>query len=201
VQAYKDDYTVDPSGNIKYGHCTVPMRIGALDRFSSSEWSFFPNIDPDNCATVSQSPFKVQGRGTCNGTATMHRRFIVGSPDPVRIYFSAGIYGLAVEDFSHYAIYERAVGYKIWLWDVTNNTSVHPFDSGGVKTSYPDIQTIELTKTLDPANYSFTFSNPSPGHTYSMSLELNVEGGCSEWYCTPKDFIISIDPISIGIQY
>jgi len=205
VQAYKDDYTVDPSGNIKYGHCTVPMRIGALDRFSSSEWSFFPNIDPGNCATVSQSPFKVQGRGSCNGTATMHRRFITATSDPVRIYFSAGIYCHAAADvIPHYASYNRGVGYKIWLWDVDKNTSVHVFDSDAVETYYPDALSIDLTKTLVPATYSFTLSNPSPNNKYSMFLEFDVEGGCdpSQWAdCHPKGFIVAIDPIAIGIQY
>jgi photosystem II stability/assembly factor-like uncharacterized protein len=204
VQAYKDDYTVDPSGNIKYGHFTISKRIGTLDRFAPSEWGGFTySMDPGDCATVSQSPFKVQGRGNCNGRASKLRDFIIGSPDPVRIYFSAGIYGLAVEDFGRGVVFERAVGYGIWLLDA-NYTGVHRFDSGEVKTYYPDIYTIELTKTLDPANYSFTFSNPLPGHTYSIFLELYVEDGCKPGYgdCPPpKDFIISIDPISIGIQY
>jgi hypothetical protein len=205
VQAYKDDYSVDPSGSIKYGHATIPKRIGSVDRFSRSEWSLSPAVVPENCATVSQNRLQFSGGGVCDGKSTMNRPFIIGSSAPVRIYFSAGVYCHAAADvIPHYAIYNRGVGYKIWLWDVDKNTGVHVFDSDAVTTYYPDAMSVDLTKTLDAATYSFTLSNPTPNHNYSLFLEYDVQGGCdpSQWAdCHPKGFIVAIDPIAIGLQY
>jgi len=203
VQAYKDDYTVDASGAINYGHFTISKRIGALDRFADSQWGLQYIINCGNL-TLWKSPFKFQGYGCTGNNARKFRDFIIDSPDPVKIYLSATISGSAVGyyydckdtntgEVCNYTT--NTVGYRIKLWDVTNNEIVYQFDSDEV-TSIGDNKQ-EIGKTLDPAKYSFTFNNPSPGHKYSIYLELYVDGqGDSR-----SNVMISIDPISLGVQY
>jgi hypothetical protein len=203
VQAYKDDYTVDASGTINYGHFTITKRVGARDRFANSEWDLYPyNI---NCGTITlwKSPFKFQGYGCTGNNARKFRDFIIDSPDPVKFYLSATISGSAVGyyydckdtntgEVCNYTT--NTVGYRIKLWDVTTNTGVHQFDSDE-KTSIGGNKQV-IAKTLKP-DYSFPFANPSPGHKYSIYLELYADGeGDSR-----SNVMISIDPISLGIQY
>jgi hypothetical protein len=205
VQKFKDDYTVpqDGSGTINYGHFTVSKRIGALDRFADSQWGLQYTI---NCGNLNlwKSPFKFQGYGCTGNNARKFRDFIIDSPDPVKIYLSATISGSAVgysygcKDTNTGEVCNNTtntVRYTIRLFDVTTNQTVHPFDSDEVTSIGGNKE--EIAKTLDPAESSFTFNNPSPGHKYSIYLELYVEGqGDSR-----SNVMISIDPISLGIQY
>ena len=200
VQAYKDDYTVDPSGKTRYGHCTMQKRIGAVERFSGSDWKLTKDISPSDCVDVSQSPFKLKGQGFCYGKADESNSFTIGTSDPIRIYFAASVSGFGEADCYVSACYNRIMGYNIWLWDATDSKEIHVFDSGEEKTSR-DSRRVDFVKTLDPKNYSFIFSNPQAGHTYWVFSELSVDGGSSEPASPRKTFVIATDPISIGLQY
>jgi photosystem II stability/assembly factor-like uncharacterized protein len=200
VKTYKDDYTVDASGTIHYGHFVIAKRMGGTDAFinnAGAVWSFNWQLDESVTARgganlrwekLEQLNTKV-GDWNYKGDAQLRVHFVYSGDGskPLTIYYGAHAYGRAVTE--HYEDSDRQnnayakISYEIGLWDATTSGAVNWFKSNSVEAKRYGGETSLLDDDIlldkDGKRLSFTFNNPSPGHEYYFYFNIHIEGKSS----------------------
>lgn len=181
VQAFKDDYTADPSGTILYGHFVLSRRVGAKDAFNdNAAWVGWTKDLHHASASVSASDKHVSIKGSnqndsYSGDAELDANFIyAGSAGAgFTIHYSAHAHGETSSSSNVEASgnANSEIRYTLSIWDNTTHQVVHTFTSPKKTTGDNGSASID-----DRPQGSWYFSDPSPGHHYYLVFSCHVDG-------------------------
>ncbi|MHB8770944.1 MAG: hypothetical protein ACYC7J_08110 [Syntrophales bacterium] len=181
VQAFKDDYTADPSGTIAYGHFVLSQRVGAKDAFNNNaSWIGWTKELHHASSNVSASDKQVSVTGSnqndsYSGEAELDANFIYsGTADAgFTINYSAHAYGTTSSSSNVQAggNANSTIQYTLSIWDKTTGRVVSTFTSPTKTTGDNGSASID-----DRPQGSWYFPNPSPGHNYYIVFYCRVGG-------------------------
>lgn len=181
VQAFKDDYTADPSGTIPYGHFVLSQRVGAKDAFNNNaSWIGWTKELHHASSNVSASDKQVSVTGSnqndsYSGEAELDANFIYsGTADAgFTINYSAHAYGTTSSSSNVQAggNANSTIQYTLSIWDKTTGQVVYTFTSPTKTTGDNGSASID-----DRPQGSWYFPNPSPGHNYYIVFYCRVGG-------------------------
>jgi len=194
VQTFKDDYTVDASGTINYGHFLLQLRYGAKDAFNRNPiwtWKVGPlkNAGADGSSDIRTRYVSLRGKSDGDdeyyGGAELKANFVYTGPanKGFTITYSAHAYGTA--QTSLFFAFKSTIRYTIEIRDNTTNQGVHPFGDRSVTSEQASLQQID-----ERPQGSWVFPNPSPGHEYSIVFSCHIEGSSSFWGSAKGDMTI-----------
>lgn len=182
VQTYKDDYTVDASGTIHYGHFVIKKRVGQKDAFNNNAiWSWW-NANLQNIGANGSAAARYTGlsggaqNDAYNGDDELDAHFLyMGSANTGLTihYFGVHAYGKTHSSSNSDAggFAHSKIRYTIGIWDATTNKLVHIFNSA-TKTT-PDSGSVGIDDYLQ---VDWSFPDPSPGHDYYIYFNCHIDG-------------------------
>jgi hypothetical protein len=180
VQAYKDDYTVDASGTINYGHFTISRRVGAKDAFNDNvHWAFAYDVDTNTEAwgSADSKSMKLQGwSGQYRGYTKLYGSFVFSADKSTSLAFHYKAHAYGSVSAGAYYPSDATISYGIELWDATTNACVNPLKANSASAYY----SWDLKKIDDNYDEIFTFNDPSPGHVYYIYFYCNIKSSKSD---------------------
>ena len=188
VQQYEDDYTVNASGTINYGHFVIGMSQGAGGSFNNNAvWnatiSNANSVTPSGGASDRWIELKGSvGNSSYNGDYELSARFVAVNSTPFTVHYSVQANGSTSANVSSATgNVSSSVSYTIGLWDATTGQVVNQFKANSVTAScsnYQDSRACSNSKDIkDNVNGFFYFPNPSQGHTYFVYFRVHIDGG------------------------
>ncbi len=198
VQMYKEDYTVDGSGTIRYGHFVIKDRIGNKARFVDSAplWNYWTsnlkNASSDGDAhrrPVNLYGDNGSGDGTYHGHVELDGLFTAdaGGTPQINVHYSVDISGQVESHYGEDFCPTAEMDYGIGVWDRTTGKFACIGSSKSVSVTHGK-------KSInDTASGVCTFG-ASEGHAYYLYISLNIsDRNGREGYAKSK---ISIDKIN-----
>ena len=179
VQTFKDNYTVDSSGSIHYGHFFISQRLDPKSSFNSkAEWNWWTtggNVNFSGSATDKTVGVNGLTDSSYSGDAELDAQFVYNGSagSGFTVHYAAHAYGENMA-FSAYPFKptKSTVSYAIGIWDRTTNVGVYQFNSRTSAFSTDN----ESMKFDDKPQGSWFFPNPSPGHTYYIYFRTHIDG-------------------------
>ncbi|MBM4147029.1 MAG: hypothetical protein FJ240_12300 [Nitrospira sp.] len=212
VQTYKDDYTLDPTGTIHYGHVVIPKRVGAKDAFYNNvHWNWWSanlkNTGANGNASVKWTGLSGSAQSSSyHGDDELQTIFVFAGDKsyPLTVHYSVQANGSTTAHVSSATGgVSSYIYYRVGLWDATTNAAVNVFKTNHVTAScsnYQSGQSCNNTKSIgDNVQGSFVFPNPSPGHTYYIFFNCHIDGGSDSYGTTSPSGNIKLDSIAGNI--